>query len=225
MMRGTCIHRSLAHNYLPKIESREDLPVEDVLDHFSTNFDEEAHITAWMPDEDKGKVKDGGARVLEHYQEIVAPTTQPIDVERKFAVDLSWKDGEEPKQAVFKGVIDLVTEKKELVDHKSTKSTPKKPQGSHRQQLAGYVLGKEAVDGEKPNTARLDYLVMTKEPKIVTFEMPITDGQKKFLLSQIPKVVKQMEAGPGYYTANRGNIYCSETGCGYWKICHSEFGG
>ena len=222
MMRGTCIHRALAFNFMPKVESHEDLPVGDVVDCYSTNYDEESHETEWHG-EDKGRLKDGGVRVLRHYQETVAPVTQPVDVEQHFSMDLSWKDADEPKQMRFKGVIDLLTDGGILIDHKSTAQTPKQPRGDHCNQLTGYWLGKEAMDGTEPKIARLDYLVALKEPKIVTFDVPVTDSQKKYLLRHIPSVVKAMEAG-GYFP-NRGNVYCSETGCGYYSLCIKEFGG
>lgn len=223
MTRGSCIHRGIAHNYFQKIESREDLPVDDVLDHYSTNFDEEAHVTAWKADEDKGKVKDDGVRTLKHYQEVMALKTQPVDVERRFSMGLSWEQDGQPKHVEFQGILDLATEEGALVDHKSTGLTPREPRSADQSQLVGYWLGKEAMDKAKPSIARLDYLVTLKTPKIVSFEIAVTDDQKKFLLSQIPKLVMQMEGGN--YFANRSNMYCSATGCGYWEICHKEFGG
>jgi len=222
MMRGTCIHRALAHNYLPKIESHEDLPVDEVLDHYSTTFDEEANVTAWQEEEDKGDIKDGGIRVLECYHSTLAPTIQPVDVERKFRMELSWVDGEEPKQAGFEGVIDLVTDQRLLIDNKSTGTTPTEALNADKQQMTGYYLGKEAL-GEEPDKARLDYLVTLKTPKIVSYEVEVTQGQKKFLLGQIPKVIKQMESE--IYVPNRNSLFCGETKCGYWNKCLEVFGG
>lgn len=222
MMRGTCIHRSLAHNYLPKIESHEDMPVDDVLDCYSTHYDEESHVVEWH-NENKGEMKDAGVSVVREYQETIAPQTQPTDVEQGFSMGLSWTEDEEPREMQFRGIIDLLTDHGVLIDHKSTAQTPKSPRQSDVNQLAGYVLGAEAMNGSEPKTARLDYLVMLKAPKIVRFDVDITEGRKKFLLGQIPRIVKAMEAG-NYYPA-RGNMYCSETACGYYQKCLHQYGG
>lgn len=222
MMRGTCIHRSLAHNYLPKIESHEDLSIEDVLDCYSTHYDEESHVVEWH-DEDKGKMKDAGVGVVREYQETIAPETQPADVEQSFSMGLSWKEDEEERQMEFRGIIDLVTDDAILIDHKSTAQTPKSPRQNDIGQLTGYMLGREAMNGSGPILARLDYLVMLKAPKIVRFDVPVTDGSRKFLLGQIPRIVKAMEAGN--YFANRNNMYCSSTACGYWTECIRKYGG
>jgi len=221
MMRGTCIHRSLAHNYLPKIESHEDLPVDDVLDCYSTNYDEESHVVEWSG-EDAGKMKDAGVGVVRKYQEEIAPETQPVDVEQRFSMNLSWREGDDDKQMEFQGIIDLVTDTGQLREHKSTGLTPKAVRSNDKNQMIAYHVGKEAM-AETPTTARVDYLVMTKTPKIVSFELAIEVPQKKFLLGQIPKIVKSMEAGS--YFANRESLYCSATGCGYYQKCLQKYGG
>ena len=136
---------------------------------------------------------------------------------------LSWKEDDEDRQMEFRGIIDLVTDDAILIDHKSTAQTPKSPRQEHIGQLVGYMLGKEAMGGSDPILARLDYLVMLKTPKIVRFDVSITPGQKKFLLGQIPRIVRAMEAG-NYYP-NRNNVFCSETACGYWAKCIRKYGG
>lgn len=221
MMRGTCIHRALAHNYLPKIESHEDMPVDDVLDCYSTHYDEESHAVEWHG-EDAGKMKDAGVGVVRKYQEEIAPKTQPTDVEQSFSMSLSWREGDDDKQVEFRGIIDLVTDDG-LGEHKSTAQTPNMPRPGDVAQLVGYKLGDEAMNGSEAKIARLDYLVMLKTPKLVRFDVPITPGRKKFLLGQIPRIVKAMESGN--YFPDRSSMYCSETGCGYWSKCIAKYGG
>jgi hypothetical protein len=221
MTRGWCVHKSLAFNFATKVQSHEDLPVDDVLDHYSTTFEEQSEETAWAESEDKGSVKDVGVRMLEHYQEAVAPDIQPVQVEYEFTVDMSWEEklGDETveKQMPFTGFIDLTTDKDVLIEHKTTGQTPKRPKGND------YWLGHEATQGKPPASARLDYIVGTKQPVVVSFESQIPEAQKRFLLNQIPRVVNAMESE--MYYANRGNVYCTPNACGYWVLCHQIFGG
>jgi hypothetical protein len=60
MMRGTCVHKAVAHDYAQKVESKVNLPIEDVLDKFSDEYETRSGEVAWKDGEDKGKIKDGG---------------------------------------------------------------------------------------------------------------------------------------------------------------------
>lgn len=222
MTRGTCVHRGVSKNYFQKVESRVDLPVTDVLDYYDTEWTKLAYDTQWKQDEDPGKEKDAGYRVLEHYQLTVAPETQPVDVEQSFRMMINWVENDEDKSVEFRGILDLLERDHKLWEIKTTGRTPKEPGGDHITQLISYFLGKEAIDGIKP-TAWLNYLVTTKEPKVITFPIAIEDPQKRFFLDNIPRIVKAMES-ENYYPA-RGNRWCSESACFYWNMCHSEFGG
>lgn len=222
MTRGTAVHKAVSENYVQKVESRIDLPVNDVLDHYDTTFTELAYDTHWKPAEKPGKEKDAGYRVLGLYQKKVAPETYPVDVEQAFRMTINWVDGDEEKSVEFRGRLDHLDERGNLCEIKSTGQTPKVPRGDHKIQLISYWLGKEAIDGKQPS-AWLDYLVTTKEPKIVTFPIAIGEPQKKFFLDNIPRIVKAMES-ENYFPA-RGNRWCSETQCFYWNMCHTEFGG
>ena len=227
MTRGTCVHKGIAHNYRAKVQSHEDLPVSDVLDHYDTTFTELSEETEWKSGEDPGKQKDAGYRVLKLYQEKAAPGTQPVDVEQNFRMMINWtenpgQDDEEAKSVEFRGILDLLDADNKLRDYKTTAQTRKAPGGDDEVQLIGYAIGKEAMDGKMPS-AWVDYLVTTKTPKIVSFPVVVGDSQKKFFLSHIPRIVKAMES-ENYYPA-RGNRWCSKGGCFYHSMCMEEFGG
>ena len=227
MTRGTCVHKGISHNMIQKVESRVDLPVADVLDHYDATFTELSYDTSWKKDEKPGKEKDAGYRVLGHYQKTIAPETYPADVEQSFKMFINWtenggEDNEEQKSVEFRGILDLADVKGNLVEIKTTGQTPKRPRGADGLQLTGYYLGKEALEG-KSYSPWLDYLVTTKDPKILSFPIRIEEPQKKFFLDNVPRIVKAMEL-ENYYPA-RGSMYCSPTGCYYWDMCHDEFGG
>lgn len=227
MTRGTCVHKGISHNMIQKVSNQVDLPVKDVMDHYDTTFTELAYDTQWKEGEDPGKEKDAGYRVLEHYQKLIAPETYPLDVEQQFRMFVNWienegEDDEEEKSVEFRGILDLADMKGNLIEIKTTGKTPKAPGGDHIIQLTGYCLGKEAMDGSKP-FPWIDYLVTLKEPKIVTFPVPVDDSRKRFFLENIPRIVRAMES-ENYYPA-RGNMWCSKTACYYWHMCYEEFGG
>lgn len=221
MMRGSCVHKAVAHDYIQKVESRVNLSIEDVLDKFSDEYETRTDEVAWKDGEDKGKVKDGGIRVLDKYHEVMTEV-QPVDVEQSFSMDIAWIQDDEDHSISYKGVLDVADEDGGITDLKTTGQTPKRVKGDAEGQIVGYTIGKEAM-GDDPKSAHLHYLVALVTPKIVKFTVEVTESRKKFFLTQIPKIVMAMEAG-NYYAA-RGNTYCSSDGCGYWKMCIEEFGG
>lgn len=222
MMRGRCVHKAVAVDYTQKVQSKVSLPVADVLDAYSDAYESESGDVAWKDTEDAGKVKDGGVRVLELYHSEVAVKVQPVDVEQSFQMDITWVADDEDKIVKFKGVLDVMDDVGGITDLKTCAQTPKVPGGDATQQVIGYTMGKEAM-GDQPTSAHLHYLVALKTPKIVQFDVPVTESRKKFFLTQIPKIVTSMESG-NYYAA-RGNRWCSETACGYHSLCVEEFGG
>lgn len=222
MMRGRCVHKAVATDYTQKVQSKVSLPIEDVLDAYSDVYEAEAVDVAWKEGEDKGVVKDGGVRVLVKYHEEVVVNTQPVDVEQSFSMNIAWVQDDEDKIVKYKGVLDVMDNGGGITDLKTCGQTPKVPGNDAQSQLVGYAIGKEAM-GDQPTSAHLHYLVALKTPKIVQFDVPVTDSRKKFFLTQIPRIVTAME-GENYYP-NRGNRWCSESSCGYHSLCLEEFGG
>ena len=219
--RGRVVHSSIARNLLQKIESEQDLPEDDVLDFFVDEFKEESHDTWWQPGEDQDKVMDAGVRMLQLYHQDVAPETRPIDVEQRFKLDISWKEGEEEKQVEFQGILDLLAQDG-LHEIKTIGQTPREPKPDHILQMTGYWVGKESLAGASPTNGRFDYLVALKKAKIVSFPFVPTAGQKRFFVNQVPRVARAMESG--HYYPNRANFLCKKDWCFYYDLCHEEYG-
>lgn len=84
---GRTVHSTLEENYRQKIQSHEDLPLQQIHEMFSQRWDEEAQLTLFEEGEKPGQLKDEGIRLLDPYHRNVAPTVQPVEVEREFLVD------------------------------------------------------------------------------------------------------------------------------------------
>jgi hypothetical protein len=89
------------HNFGQKIESHEDLPAGELEEKFAACLDERveqdggAGEVDWSRDcpgktgkQAVADVKDRGTRLVRVYRELVAPSVQPIAVQRKFTLDL-----------------------------------------------------------------------------------------------------------------------------------------
>lgn len=90
---GGADHYAHEQNFLQKIDSHEDIPVEDVKLAFAEGFDQRveqaggAGEVAWGDDK-PGDVKDAGVRLVDLYHRTVSSAMQPTAVERKFEIEV-----------------------------------------------------------------------------------------------------------------------------------------
>lgn len=157
MLLGTSAHAAAEVNYKQKIESQEDLPLDDVLDVFSDAFDSGVREADVDPEDKEapGEAKDSGVATLTVYHEQVAPEIQPLWVEHEGLVHVD--------DVPYSYTIDLVDTKGRVRDHKYTK---RRPQGAadYRLAMIGYAIGYRHETGEIESDVVLDYMVRTKEP-------------------------------------------------------------
>lgn len=216
---GSSFHRAIAVNYRQKVGSHEDLPTSDVLDAFSTDFDHRAHETLWFQDEDPGKVKDSGVAITQHYQTEAAPAIQPVMVEKEFEAPMTYRVNGEQKEVKLKGILDLQDEDQVIVESKTTSRKPYSVQYSHIIQSTFYVAGAMQEYG----SARVDYVVNTKTPKIVRYPIIVDSRKVVFLTNLVASVVESIEHE--LWIPNRDHFLCSQRWCGYWDLCHERLGG
>ena len=118
MSLSKSLHFGIEGNYRQKVESHQDLPLDDVLDKFSTDFDFRKHETLWAKDEKPPKVKDEGVWLLSLYHQTVAPKVQPLHVEDSFEVPFENFD------VPLVGRLDLVDDSHLIIDHKTSGKAP-----------------------------------------------------------------------------------------------------
>jgi RecB family exonuclease len=112
---------------------------------------------------------------------------KPMGVEVSVETDLS-----EHGLPSLRGVIDLVRSNGEIVDFKTSATTPNEDQVLHRNelQLTAYGLLYRESTGEREKGFELHHLVKTKTPKlVVTRHSPITEKQKDNLFQSIESFV------------------------------------
>ncbi len=214
MTRGTAVHSGIEFNYTQKMETEKDLPLEEVKEYTAAVFEEKAEETDFEG-EDKGKVKDSTISLAGLYHDEVAPTVQPEAVEEKVEVAFEGTD------YTLLGYIDLIDHKKRIRDTKTTGRTPSESVIQDNLQLAAYSLMYQTITGEEESGVGLDYLVDTKNPKVVQFEAKVTEAERQRFLKIMDAVAKAIEAE--HFYPNYNNFMCSQKNCGYWDICHKEW--
>jgi RecB family exonuclease len=215
MSFGTAMHRAIEANNRYKAEHQEDMPADDVQEVWAQAWNEAAEQTAFEDGENAGEIKDEGVRALELYMQEIAPTISPILIEHVFEIGLD-------DSYTLKGIIDCVDQNNLIIDNKTTKRTPSGDPTQGNLQLVAYAIAHREILGITESGVRLDYIVRTKTPKVISFsggpcdDLAIKRGLK--LISATARAIRL-----GVYMPNPNNFTCSSTGCGYWDICHDQW--
>jgi len=213
---GIATHRAIEHNYKHKVEAREDLPVEEVKEVWAQEWDKLAPETQFEEGEEPGPIKDEGVAIAELYMHEIAPAVQPVLVEREFEVGL------ENLEFTLKGVVDVIDESSLIIDTKTSKRTPAEDTVARDIQMTMYSLGHRMLLGVNESGLRMDYLVRTKKPKVVSLSAGPRDGREIDRLLRLISYVARAIRDQLFYP-NIHNFMCTPTGCGYWQICNERW--
>lgn len=211
MARGLAVHKAVEYNMEQKVTSHEDVPVGDMLDAFSTSWDD-LSAEGLRDDEEKdaGEVKDGGIALTRLHHTEVSPTIQPIWVEKPVQFDING--------VTYSGQIDLADEMGRIRDTKTTKNRPK-PE-SYLFGMTGYAIAARQLTGEEETDVILDYVVATKTP----YYLPVSNGGPVHVAdivrfaNTIDVVAQSIEAGR-FVPNGIASIGTCEYMCGYRDIC------
>jgi len=227
MSLGSSVDTGISHNYEQKVESHEDMAIDDVLDAFSTDFEARKDETAWDKNEKPGEFKDDGVRVVIEYQQELAPKVQPKVVQESIKLEIpNYNYDLLVVPDLIQGLL-----KAEIV--RDTKVVAKSPAGvkagkpiaavHHQIQLAFYGMARSAVTGKPCAGASADYLVRTKKPKVVPVDVELSESAYRYVKNLVGLTARQIELE--HFPANRQNMMCSRKYCGYWRECEKDFGG
>lgn len=206
MVRGSSFHKANETNLVQKIETKRDLPIDEVKEVFSSEFDARVQEVELQPDENAGEIKDAGLQLVEAYHTQLSPKVQPVAVERAFEIEIQGQP--------MTGVIDLETENC-IHETKTTSKSASVANIDHQLQLCAYA---HATDKE---TFQLDYAVdaNTKKPaRIESFPLLRRDLPITRFASYVEEFLDALQKG-SFPPCAPGNWSCSDRWCGYWNIC------
>lgn len=214
---GTATHKSIAANNVFKKEHGADEKLDVLQDIFVSAIKEEPEIKLDENENRDNLIDEGAQKIIPMYYKDLAPGCLPLMVEEWFEVEfpnVAWK---------FKGRIDLITQKEDVEDYKTTKRSPTtKPALLPDIQITSYALGYRAKTGHLPNRGRKHYLVRTKEPKIVTVPLGARSIKDLNVYLQLVSYVVECIEKEIFYP-NIKNYQCNEDNCGYFPLCKREF--
>lgn len=235
MTQSNCIHSSVELNFRQKIDTFLDLPISDVLDNFSTEFNERKHKTAWFKDDKPSAFKDQGINLLGGYQNTIAPTIQPTHVEHEFKIHFDNFD------IPLIGRMDLLHSER-IADNKCTGKAPSviAQEAEDSLQLTAYALayraefhrpekGVSIIALFRPKKVKdqLSHPFVKKPPKekvphIETFSATRDMNAINRYLKLMAHVKNAIE-NDIYFPCDPGNWWCSENFCGFFHRCRKDW--
>jgi len=212
---GSSIHKTLEANFAQKIDTKTDLPIDEAKEIFSEVFEDEFRKVDRMDleEEKPGTMKDQGVKLIQKYQQEIAPRIIPVAVEQRIKVTFKGYD------YGLAGTIDLYDADSVIIDHKTTskKINGNIPEG-YKRQLSGYALLEEAT-GRKVNGARIDYF-KRDSTEIRHLTVPIDKEHFLSMFQSIGDAIKK-----GVFIPNRNSFLCSKRYCKFYAECEKKFGG
>lgn len=221
MIKGSAVDGGVMHNLEQKIESREDLALDDVLAATDEAWEGRIREGFELSEEERsvgrkkvlGLQKDSAMRMTALYQEELAPTVQPKLVQENIILK------PRPDLELW-GILDLATEEDFVVDLKTSKR--KKPAGDvdASDQLTWYAAAFNAKYGRLPAGVRFDVVVDTGK-NLSTQQIEGTRDQRhlKALNARVGVLIEAREKGV-YHPAPDLNVWwCSPKFCGYFPTC------
>jgi RecB family exonuclease len=210
LVRGRVVHQMAEAFFRAKLDGPSPDP-DDLQACFEDAWDREAAVAAFSADEDVDLLKRQAAMLTRKYLDEVAPEIEPAALEL-------------PVQGVIGGVavrgfVDLLDTSGRIIDLKTAARKPTGVSADYAFQLATYRQLCPGANGK----ARVDHLVATKSPQVVTQEYTVSAADLKMTEKLYPLVREAMR--DGIYLPNRSSTFCSYKACSFASFCEVEFGG
>lgn len=221
MVQGSAIHAGSELNFRQKIVSFKDLSSSKIQEATAEAFDNQIKTEGFFPTTEEsgrgadivlGEAKDRAVILSDIYSKHVAPAHQPVMVEEFQRIRLN-------DELDLLAKLDLVNDKQQIVDLKSSKKSWSQGQVDNSTQLTIYAMVYRAITGKDAAGIMAENVVNApKNPKHRRLET--TRSQKDYvkLVEKINLFLAGVKLGV-FLPAAKGSWYCSEEYCGYARSC------
>lgn len=220
MIVGDGVHAAAQHNYVEKMKTGTDAPLDRLADVAAEAIEEKRKAGDFELNEEEtaagvavtlGAAKDKAVRMTGAFRREVAPRVMPKLVEADLAVTITGSD------RVMLGRLDVVDSTGCVRDLKTSKRK-KSPVDLETDQLRFYAVAARAA-GLPANRVALDVVIdgskgaSTQE---LTREHTLRD--ERVLASRVGAMLAGINAGV-FLPATPGHWACTPRFCGFWKTC------
>jgi len=205
LVEGSTGHKALEFNYVQKVSSQVDLPVDDVLDVVSDEWESrKVEVEDWEGKK-PGDLKDRLVKTVKKYQKSHAPEIQPVEVESRYDIVV-----EGVKMRLY---MDLVDKSPKIRDTKFVEKTRSQNEVDADMQLTIYSYAKGLPFVSMDCVVKSD-----KNPRVNVIESRRGDRDFERLEHRIPLYTKSIQTGI-FPPADISWWGCSKKWCGFWAIC------
>lgn len=211
---GASFHETTRETYWQKRESEKDLPIDLLTDFFCEDL--ECRDVDWST-KSRDKTKDEGVISVRSYMQRIAPGIQPLHVEHQWSMKVKHRDWR------ISGKTDLITDRNNVVDIKTTGRRVNVAKPDHVSQIATYVMAWRQQIGLDEVQGCLDYAIRGKD-EVCSIPVNFNGDLSRSVLTTFDDVAYwiQREAWPA---SRRGNYLCSRKYCSFWVTCEADCGG
>jgi hypothetical protein len=217
MKQSGVFHSTAERNYLQKIDSHADLPLDDLTDYFNDTFEKEFLREEVRLDEGQtqGGLKDQGVDIVRTFLAGIAPHVQPVEVERRFEVNI----GKDAEAFRLVGVIDVVDDAGRVRDNKAMapNRVPNPFELARDIQLSTYSLARRLMTKEVEPELDIDAVIKYAHPEARTLRTARSREGLRMHLNTIGNIAKAIRADA--FPRNPTGWWCSAKWCGYWDQC------
>ncbi len=210
LVLGLAVHRIVEYWFRQQLAGNT-VEIDDLGGVYDAAWEELSAEAAFATDDDPDELKRQGAMLLRKYLEEAAPEIQVAAIEEPVSGEIAG--------VPVRGIIDLMDADGRILDVKTAAKKPSGLDSGYRFQLATYRQLHPRACGK----VRLDTLVATKTPQLVTIEHTVSVQDQLMTQHLYPLVREGMREG--LYFPNRGSNLCSRKYCNFADACEREFGG
>jgi len=213
---GSSVDAAVTHNLSQKIKTKIDLPLNEVLDAFETEWNKLKDDTDFN-DSTEGTEKDIGVRLTKLHHLQAAPKINPKLVQWHFQLD-SGRNYE------VGGTTDLIEEDDSVEDTKTSRKAYDYDAIQNKLQPALYTWAYEKVF--KRLARRFRYRVLIKPQKIVSekvqvLEEQVSTHQQEWFFKIADAVLASVKSG-NFVPAPPDHWCCQPRFCGYYFQCRGK---
>ncbi len=220
MILGSAVGAAEGHADQQVIDDGYRPSVDQVVDLFADEFEDRTGREEIDWGERKpGEVKDTGVGAVKAYEKDIAPTFEPVSVERRFTLQL------EGVEWGFIGYFDVEDADGRVRDRKVRGRKLASAEADTDIQPTGFLLARRA-EGNRASGFVFDTMVKTKTPYAEPVPTDRTDAQLDAFTHRLYGIAAEIHwrlENDVWAGAAPGAWWCSNSMCGYWDRC--QFGG
>jgi hypothetical protein len=219
MIKGSAFDGGVTGNYRQKIETHRDLPVSQIKELAVATFEKEVAGGYTLSEEEQsqgggivlGEAKDAAVAMAEFFGNVMARDYQPVAVQERVTIDL-------PSSPLM-AVLDLATDKDEVVDFKTTGRRKSADEADRSVQLSVYDAAFRARYRRPAQRLALDIVVAGKKQiSRQVLETRRDERDMQILANRVNSIEKSIKAG-NFPPASPLAWWCSDKWCGYYRTC------